>query len=182
MVNAANQKAKRKRARRRPVEMPVRYIMSIESWNWSYWLGINAGHDRTEPYNDFRHLHLTGKLLRPTSIKADSVQLMLFPDVRYNRDHWHHHKTAHIGTLRLDRGTLTGLFSLPSDALPSVLTMLAAGKFRFVTISSEELRYGKAAAHDSSLEMNIDEKDLPPIADALGDRATAGQRVNPFYS
>lgn len=164
MTKAADSKKKRKRPQRKPVEMPLRYVIRIEAWDWSYWLGINAGHDKTELYNDFRHLHLTGTVLRPSNTKADRVELIFIPDARYNQDYWHQHKLAHIGTLNLYRGTLSGLFSLPMDVLPSLLTMLAAEKLRFVTISSAKLRYGKAVAQNYSFDMNIDEDDMPPAS------------------
>jgi hypothetical protein len=118
--------------------------------------------DEPEIYSDYRHLELTGTLLRPTAIKAQMVQLVFIPDDRYNQDNWHLHKTGHVGTLSLHRGRLTGLFSLPSNVLPSLLTMLAADRFKFVTIAATKLRYGNAVAQDFRLDMNIDDDDLPP--------------------
>ncbi|MGO6841398.1 hypothetical protein GUK34_28340 [Rhizobium leguminosarum] len=39
---------------------------------------------------------------------------------------------------------MDGLFSLPSDVLPHLLTMLAADKIRFAVLHGAKLRYGHA--------------------------------------
>lgn len=64
--------------------------------------------------------------------------------------------------MSLYRGDLQGLFPMPSDALPPVLTMLTAGRLRYVVMSGAKMRYGHARIQSFRLEMDLDEDDLPP--------------------
>lgn len=162
MSEPTSKKQKRKRPRRKAREEPVYFTVAVEDWDWSYSFGVNLMKDREEFYSDYRHLHLMGKLLRPASVKAETVKLVFLPDDRYNRDQWHRHRAPHVGTLHLRRGHLEGMFSLPADALPAILTMMAAGRIRFAVLHSAKLRYGQAEVQGFRLEMNIDEDDLPP--------------------
>ena len=57
---------------------------------------------------------------------------------------------------------MSGVFSMPSDALPSLLTMATAGRLRYVVMQGEKLRYGQASMKSFRFEMKIDEDDLPP--------------------
>ncbi|MGO4565894.1 hypothetical protein AB4Z52_12665 [Rhizobium sp. 2YAF20] len=161
MTKTATTRAKRNRHKRKPLEKPVYYTV-VESWEWSYSFGVNHMTDNSDVYSDYRHLHLIGKLLRPSQTKADAVRLIFLPDNAYNRDQWHRHHRPHIGTLNLHRGQLDGLFSLPGDVLPSLLTMLTGDRIRFAVLRGAKLRYGHAEVHDFRLEMDLDEDDLPP--------------------
>lgn len=82
----------RKRPGRRPRELPTWYVVAVEGWEWSYSFGIQRMKDRPEPYDDYRHLHLTGTLLRPSKLKVETVRLIFLPDEAYNRDQWDRHK------------------------------------------------------------------------------------------
>ncbi|WP_168880239.1 hypothetical protein [Rhizobium sp. P28RR-XV] len=154
--------AKRRRPRSKAREEPVYYAIAIEDWEWSYSFSANHMKDRHELYNEYRHLHLMGKLLRPSKIKVDTVRLTFLPNDTYNRDQWDRQVRAYVGTLNLYRGHMDGLFSLPSDALPHLLTMLTADKIKFAVLHGAKLRYGHADMAGFRLEMNIDDDDLPP--------------------
>jgi len=69
-----------------------------------------------------------------------------------------------IGSLNLHRRHLQGIFPMPADALPMLLTMLTADKLRYVVMSGEQMRYGHARIQSFRMEMSIDEDDLPPDA------------------
>jgi hypothetical protein len=150
------------RPRRKPLDGPVWYVVAIESWEWSLSFGIDRTRNASEPYTDFRHLHLIGKLLRPTKLKEDTVRVVLLPDERYNRDHWDQQRhVPSIGGIGFYRGSFEALCLLPADALPSLLTMLTAEKLRYVVLQGAKLRYGRAHLEHYSLEMTFDD-DLPP--------------------
>jgi hypothetical protein len=46
-----------------------------------WWMGLLAVPQRHPigPYYEFRHLQITGKLLRPTGLKTDVVEVSLLP-------------------------------------------------------------------------------------------------------
>ncbi|MEZ5898509.1 MAG: hypothetical protein R3D51_03350 [Hyphomicrobiaceae bacterium] len=125
------------RRRRSPEQdEPRTYVVRIEDWEWSLSFGVNTMSHRTDPYADFRHLVLRGKLLRPTNLKADTGELTLLPDPRLNWDQRQKDEPKCVGSLDLYRGRLTGLLSLPSDALPSLLQMLIGERLRYAVITS----------------------------------------------
>jgi hypothetical protein len=62
---------KKKKRRRAPPEAFVQYIVVINGWDWSYALLLNDDKQPVDPYHEFRHLQITGKLLRPAGLKTD---------------------------------------------------------------------------------------------------------------
>jgi hypothetical protein len=66
----------------------------------------------------------------------------------------------HIGSMNLHREA-QAIFSLPADALPSLLTMLIGEKFRHIVLHGTSLRYQQASAHSFRFEMQINEDDWP---------------------
>jgi hypothetical protein len=49
-----------------------------------------------------------------------------------------------------------------TGALPPVLQMIIADRFRFIVLRGDKLRYGRALIRTYRLEMTIDEDDVPP--------------------
>lgn len=58
----SSRKAKR---RRKPAEEIVDYVVEIESWDFSYWLALNAMRNPLDPYHEHRHVTIKGRMLRP---------------------------------------------------------------------------------------------------------------------
>lgn len=63
--------------------------------------------------------------------------------------------------LNLDR-PLQGLLSLPADALAPVLTMLAAGRLRYLLLDGEPLRRRRAAIRHYRQARSHGEDEVPP--------------------
>lgn len=124
----------------------------------------NAAPDRDVPYSDYRHLQLRGKILRPSKIKADTVELVFLPDRRLNEGERERDRPIGLGSLKLHRGHLQGIFPMPSDVMPLLLTMLTAEKLRYVVMNGAKMRYGHARIQSFRMEMSIDEDDFPPEA------------------
>ena len=152
---------KRKTKRRQYIEF-VFYVVEIESWDWSYSFGLTQTRHDDEPYMEYRHLTMKGKLLRPRKVKADAVEVTLLPDARLKEENRKQDEPRAVGSLSLGRGTLQALLSLPMDALDSILQMLTADKFRYVVINSDTMRYRQAAVKHYRIEANYDPEDLPP--------------------
>ena len=62
-----------------PREEIVEYIVAIDGWDWSYSLSLNQEKHPVDPYHEFRHLLITGRLLRPIGLKTDKVEVSLLP-------------------------------------------------------------------------------------------------------
>ncbi|WP_316195996.1 hypothetical protein [Bradyrhizobium sp. SZCCHNRI3052] len=46
-----------------------------------YWLALNTVRNALDPYNDHRHVENKGRLLRPTALTTDRVEVSLFPSI-----------------------------------------------------------------------------------------------------
>jgi hypothetical protein len=64
---AAEPKARRKKRPRRSPEEIVNYIVAIEDWDWGYSFSLNAERQPMDPYHEFRHLQIRGRLLQPSA-------------------------------------------------------------------------------------------------------------------
>jgi hypothetical protein len=97
-------KARARKKRRKPRQEPVNYIMQIEAWDWSFSFGVEWGKHFSDPYADYRHLILKGRLLHPRTIKADKAEVTFLPKAHLNEDRRQQHKPTSVGPLSLCRG------------------------------------------------------------------------------
>lgn len=125
----------------RPSKEEVRYVVEIQGWDWGFWFGItnvpSGGH-----YDDYRHLEISGTFVAPHKYAGRSVELAFLPDRRLNNQGGGTYHIDSVGHLTLPRAT-SAICSMPSDALPAVLQMLIAERFRFVVFSGGAARYGQ---------------------------------------
>jgi len=68
--------------RRKPPEEFVDYVVEIEGWDFGCWLAVNTLRDPLDPYHEHRHLQVKRRLLRPTGMKTDRVEMYLFPSIK----------------------------------------------------------------------------------------------------
>lgn len=155
-------KARVRKRRRAPRQEPIYYVVQIEAWDWSFSFGINRSKLFDDPYMDYRHLQLTGRLLRPKKIKADKADITILPNIYLNEDRRQQQKPTAVGSLNLDKGTLTGLLSMPQDALDAVVQMLVAGRVKYIIMTGDPLRYRQGKVQSYRLERELHEDDLPP--------------------
>ena len=69
-------RVKRKR-RRKPREESVDYVVEIDGWDWGYSFSLNMERQPIDPYHEFRHLQIAGRLMTPTGLKTDRVEISL---------------------------------------------------------------------------------------------------------
>lgn len=155
-------KARVRKRRRKPRQEPVDYVVQIEAWDWSFSFGVNWSKHFDDPYMDFRHLQLTGRLFHPKTIKAEKAEVTLMPDARLNEARRQQNKPTGVGSLNLHQGTLSALLSMPQDALDSVLQMLVADRFKYIIMIGDPLRYRQGMVKDYRLERELNEDNLPP--------------------
>lgn len=157
-------KAKKKRPGR-PRDESIYYVVAIKDWEWSFMFGVSPRHESEGPYSDYRHLRLRGTLLRPKKVKAQEVELSFLPHHDLNEsERKRQHEPKSVGSLQLYRGKLEGILSIPSDALPPVLQMVIADRFRFVVLDGDKLHYGQGRVRSYHLDMTHSDDDLPPEA------------------
>lgn len=136
-------KPKRQTRRKRPSDEEVRYVVEIQEWDWGLWFGItNAPHISGGHYDDYRHLEISGTFVAPGKYAGRTVDLAFLPDRRLNNQGGGTYHIGSIGHLSLPRAA-RAICSMPSDALPAVLQMLIAERFRFVVFSGGAARYGQ---------------------------------------
>src|SRR5262249_27356545 len=146
---------------KRKLRQTVYYVVEIENWDWSYSFGLDTTRRREEPYMEFRHLEIKGKLLRPQNIKAEAVELTLLPDFHLKQENRSQNEPHAVGSISVSGGMGYILLSMPVDTLDPILQMLIAGKTRYVIMRGAPLRYREALIEHYSLNTTLDDEDLP---------------------
>lgn len=153
--------ASRKKRRRKSAEEFVDYIVAIEDWDWSYSLSLDASRHAADPYHEFRHLKIRGRLLHPKGLKTDRAEITLLPSYDMLPEARKERQPRCAGSLDVYDDHIAGLVSIPMDALPPILQMLIGGRFRFVEMRGPRFRYRQALCNSFRLEMELDPEDLP---------------------
>jgi hypothetical protein len=155
---------KKKTRRRAPPDEFVEYVVGITGWDWGYSLSLNddTGKYRDEdPYHEFRHLQIAGKLLRPVGLKTDAVEVTLLPGNDMSEERRKDYKPIALGALDIYPETIKGSIGIPADALSPILQMLITERFKFILLRGSKFRYRSARLTGLRLEMKLDEDDLP---------------------
>jgi hypothetical protein len=111
-------KAKR---RRKPPEEIVDYIVEIEGWDFAYWLALNTVRNALDPYHEHRHVQITGRLLRPTGLRTDLVEMSLFPRISLEEERRKDLKPIAVGSIEAYPERLDANLGIPLDALVPIL-------------------------------------------------------------
>ncbi|MET4356917.1 hypothetical protein ABIC08_006882 [Bradyrhizobium sp. RT9b] len=156
---------KKKDRRGKAQDQTVRYMVAIETWDWSYAFGLAGRKDSLDPYSEYRHLMITGKLLHPTNPSIGSVELWLLPTEDLDEGKRKNEEPNSVGSLSVHDGRLNGLMSIPKNALTPILQMLIAGRFKFVDLGGTKLRYREALVRSFGLATHLDEDDRPWTGD-----------------
>ncbi|MFN3327127.1 MAG: hypothetical protein ACK5AZ_26860 [Bryobacteraceae bacterium] len=166
----------RPQAKRRPARSTAQvrpttefYVVQIERWDWSFSFGVNPSRKHfPEPYSDYRHLEVHGRLLRPKTAKAEMAGLTFLPrldlDLAAVADLPASAEPKAVGSAHVRAGAFQGLLSMPHDVLASLLTALAAGQLRYVTLDGEPLFRSQAMIRRFSFQAAFDPDDLPDEA------------------
>ncbi|MDA9445634.1 MULTISPECIES: hypothetical protein [unclassified Bradyrhizobium] len=158
---AADPKPTRKKRRRSQREPDVYYVVAIDGWDWSYSLSLNTDRRAVDPYQEFRHLQVRGRLLNPKGLRTDRIALTFLPSKDLERETWRALRPLLVGSLDKHGDEITGLFSLPEDALPPILQMMTADRFKFFVANGTPFSHRRATLTGFRLEMKLDPDDLP---------------------
>jgi hypothetical protein len=162
MITEPKPNAPRKAKRRpKPPEEFVDYIVAIEDWDWGYSLSLNTERQPIDPYHEYRHLQIRGRMLHPKGLKTDRAEITLLPSYDMLPEARKERQPRCAGSLDVYDDRIAGLVSIPMDALPPMLQMLIGGRFRFVSMRGPRFRYRQALCNSFRLEMELDPDDLP---------------------
>ncbi len=150
----------RKKRGRKPLEEFVDYIVEIESWDWSYSLSLNSDRRAVDPYHEFRHLQIRGRLLHPTGLSTDRFELTLLPSHDLEPEARKQSSPLCVGSLDAHRGRLAGLMSIPADSLAPILQMMIGERFKFIAMRGDRFKRRRALFRSFRLEMTMDEDDM----------------------
>ncbi len=154
----AGTKRKQKKKKRR--DEPVDYVVEITDWNWEYSFGTNRMREPDDPFMEFRHLELKGRVLHPKAFKDSAAEVTLIPDTTLVEEKRQNMEPLAVGSLCSRDGKLDGVLSAPSDALVPILTVLTAKHARFITLHGERMYYRRCAVNSYRLAPNVDEDDF----------------------
>jgi hypothetical protein len=142
--------------------------MEITDWDWEYSFGINSQNYEDRRFADYRYLHIRGKAWRPRKIKADAVAIIFIPKSGFTEMEWHLDRLAPrgVGTIHIEgakaAGTkLAGYLSMPANALGLVLQMLLGGRFKYLLLDGEPIRYRKAPIRHYHFAGQYHDEDYP---------------------
>jgi hypothetical protein len=127
--------------------------------------GLDETSFREGPYFDCRHLQITGKLLRPTSINAAAACVTGFPDYRLSgSEQRSKHQPKNVGAISHRGKDYSANLHIPGDVLGPILQMMIAGKYRYVVIEAEKSFRGEALVRYFRFAGTISDEDLsyPP--------------------
>jgi hypothetical protein len=158
---ATKKKSARSKQRR---QKSIFYVARIKEWSWDYSFGINNTPKWiVGPYQDYRHLNVSGELLRPSGMSSVEVALTFVP-TRNLRDAKYQTNPDNVGRFDWERGStdLNGHLSLPEDVLSSLLPMLIANRYEFLTLESFDLFRGQALIRSYHFPATLDPADFPP--------------------
>lgn len=145
--------------RRQPPEEFVDYIVEIDGWDWGYSISINAERRPIDPYHEFRHLQVRGRLLQPAGLKTDKTEISLLPSPELVTDRRKGFEPVALGTLDVRGDMIYGNIGIPWDALTPILQMLIAGRFKFVLMRGARFRHRSAKLRSLRLETKLTEDD-----------------------
>ncbi|AWO92703.1 MULTISPECIES: hypothetical protein [Bradyrhizobium] len=152
--------AKKERRRRLPEEF-VDYVVEIDGWDWGYSFSLNMERQPIDPYHEFRHLQIKGRLLRPAGLKTDRAEISLLPSSDLEEERRKDLKPIALGSLSATEDAILGNIGIPWDALTPILQMLIAGRFKFVLMRGTRFRHRSARLNSLRIETKLTEDDVP---------------------
>ncbi|MEW6450060.1 MAG: hypothetical protein AB1490_05390 [Pseudomonadota bacterium] len=161
MAPAPKPKKARPKVRKR-AEPPdhEHYVFRITDWEWSFSFG--AGFEKDGKHADYRHLEVFAEIARPKRYAGRKASLTFLPEIMFNVSRFAQQEVKHAGFLTVKPKLMEGLISMPADALPLILPMLIAGRFKFAVASCDPMRHRRARIVRFSLEQDVMDDHLPP--------------------
>lgn len=158
----------RKKKVRRPEPVYADYHVLITGWDWDYSFTCNVPKYEDQLYAEYRHLVILGTILRPRKLGAGFAELWFMPNLKRGefapvRDR---PPPKSVGGLSMDGSKaegwrLRGYLSMPEDAIGNVMQMLIAGRFKYLLMNGEAMRWRKCFIRRYNFTAHHDEADYP---------------------
>jgi hypothetical protein len=138
-----------------PLEM-VENVVDIIDWYWAYSLSlISEKYRDDDPYREFRHLKIVGKLLQPAGLKTEIVHISLIPSSGMSEERRKNSSPMTLGAFEPRPDMIEGLISIPADVLSPILQMLISKKLRFVQLTGSKFYRRSAGLTGLRLDMHL---------------------------
>lgn len=125
-----------------PRVVPVQHVLKVESWRFNYMFGTGKTRFCPELYSDFRHLLIRVSIVQPKGIKAKQGEVTClgydYLMAGYKERAKESDRTRPVGHVSYRGADYSATLLLPSDALPLILQMLIAGRYRFIEFDAEK--------------------------------------------
>jgi len=140
------------------------YPVKILDWKVDYSFHLNKQPvTREGPFWEYGGLEIQGELLGPEKVKGREIKIVLLANRDYDRTlndpvstKW---EPIAIGGLTSRGNDSEYIGSLPFQAFGQILTILQAGKFKFLIFHGKALRYGKASIESLNFTEEFDPED-----------------------
>ncbi|TYL84715.1 hypothetical protein [Bradyrhizobium cytisi] len=148
------------KSRRKAREEIVDYIVAIEDWDCGYSFSLNVERLPIDPYHEFRHLQIKGRLLTPAGLKVETAEISLLPSSDLVEERRKDLTPVALGSLTVGPDGILGNIGIPWDALTPILQMLIAGRFKFVLMRGTRFRHRTAKLNSLRIETRLTEDDV----------------------
>jgi hypothetical protein len=161
IMPASNPGSKTKlKAKRKPRVERFWLEIEIGDWDWNFAFGLQTLKGNTDPYADYRHLNIRGIIRGPQKYRAKSIEITCYPEIDLNRDNRAKRNPKAVGVFEKYREELSANIHMPADALPSVLQMLIATRYRFVILEAMPFERGYAMIQSYYFDEKLQEDEL----------------------
>jgi hypothetical protein len=145
-----------RKARARPAAITL-LIFEIERWEPEYHFSINGHRDRDGPYSEITLIEVHTVCRYPKKVVGRPARFDLYAE----RDMWEpsawdrDRRPSDIGYLELPPSNGRCFARLPHESMSGLMTALAHGRFRYVSLHSAPLLRGRCLCH--SIGFSTDE-------------------------
>lgn len=154
-------KQKRK-SKERPFEA---YIIEILEWEAPYSFSLSLDNDIDPgPYWEHIEIKIQGKFIKPQKLAGKELELCFLGNRQissvmndYKENYNWEPKAVGGLSVRGERREYIG--SLPFDAFPLLSNCFSAGKFKYVILHGQSLRYGSADIRYAHFQLQYDEEE-----------------------
>ncbi|WP_291317148.1 hypothetical protein [Desulfuromonas sp.] len=141
------------------------YPIKILSWIPSSSVSLNKERRLgVGPYSEHHSINIQGELLGPEKVAGRKIDVTLIADRWMSKamtsDDIFEKDPLAIGGISSRGNDSNYLGSIPFDIFPAVLSMLAAGKYNYLSLHGKSLRYGKAAIEYLRFEEELDPDEI----------------------
>ena len=145
----------------KPVQEYSSYPIKIINWTPNYSISLDTKRRFSiGPYSEHNSLKIDGQLLGPKKLAGREIDVYIFANRQITMamtiDDVYEKDPIAVGGLTSRGSNCEYYGSIPSDVFPSVLAMLAAGKYNYILLHGHVMKYGSASIEYMSFAEEFD--------------------------